>query len=137
MLVGTISELSLFFLFAAALQAGDSGNREHCAGLAPDLMDECHDVCDTASLIDELDLVISTDTCVPHIAGALGKPTWLLEAYESEWRWGMADVSPWYESVRVFRQPKLGDWRSVVERVKLELKFMTLYDSSKREAVAA
>ena len=54
-----------------------------------DVMDECHDICDTASLIDSLDLVISTDTAVPHIAGGLDVPTLLLEAYELEWRWGM------------------------------------------------
>lgn len=87
-----------------------------------DVMDECHDICDTASLIDQLDLVISTDTAVPHIAGGLGVQTWLLEAYESEWRWGMGDVSPWYEHVHVFRQPKPGDWPGVIERAKDELR---------------
>ena len=87
-----------------------------------DVMDECHDICDTASLIDQLDLVISTDTAVPHIAGGLTTPTWLLEAYESEWRWGLADVSPWYESVRVFRQPKPGDWSGVIQKARDELR---------------
>ena len=87
-----------------------------------DVMDECHDICDTASLIDQLDLVISTDTAVPHIAGGLTTPTWLLEAYESEWRWGLADVSPWYESVRVFRQPKPGDWAGVIQKARDELR---------------
>ena len=102
-----------------------------------DVMDECHDLCDTASLIDQLDLVISTDTAIPHVAGALGKQTWLLEAYESEWRWGMGDRSPWYESVRVFRQPAPGDWRSVVERAKLQLKFMNIYeDGFRRDGTA-
>ena len=87
-----------------------------------DAMDDCHDICDTASLIDQLDLVISTDTAVPHIAGGLGKPTWLLEAFESEWRWGLGDMSPWYETVRVLRQPKPGDWPSVIERTRDELR---------------
>ncbi len=87
-----------------------------------DVMDECHDVCDTASLIDQLDLVISTDTVIPHIAGGLGIETWLLEAFESEWRWGMRGTSPWYRSVRVFRQPASGDWPSVIEKARDELR---------------
>lgn len=90
-----------------------------------DVMDECHDLCDTASLMDQLDLVITTDTVVPHVAGALGKTTWLLEAFESEWRWGMGDTSPWYDSVRVFRQPKPGDWPSVIENVRVALRKWT------------
>lgn len=87
-----------------------------------DVMDECHDVCDTASLIAHLDLVISTDTVIPHLAGAMGKEVWLLEAYESEWRWGLRDVSPWYENVRVFRQERSGDWAGVIEKVRQELR---------------
>lgn len=83
-----------------------------------DCMDECTDLLDTASLINELDLVVTTDTVIPHIAGALGKPCYLLESYESEWRWGLGDVSPWYDSVQVFRQPKPGDWRGAVEKVR-------------------
>lgn len=87
-----------------------------------DVMDECHDVCDTASLIETLDLVISTDTVIPHLAGALGKEVWLMEAYESEWRWGLRELSPWYENVRIFRQERSGDWAGVIERVKDELR---------------
>lgn len=83
-----------------------------------DLMDECEDVCDTASLIDQLDLVITTDTVIPHIAGALGKPCWLLECFESEWRWGLNEKTPWYESVRIFRQDAPGDWLGVMRRVE-------------------
>lgn len=102
-----------------------------------DLMDECHDICDTASLIDQLDLVISTDTAVPHIAGGLRTQTWLLEAFESEWRWGLGDRSPWYETVRVLRQPSPGDWSGVIEQAKKELRVMKLYDDSfKRPAYA-
>ena len=86
-----------------------------------DVMDDCHDLCDTGSLIDRLDLVISTDTAVPHLAGAMGKETWLLESYESEWRWGLGATSPWYNNVRVFRQPKPNDWESVVAEVCSEL----------------
>lgn len=86
-----------------------------------EVMDECHDLCDTASLIDQLDLVVTTDTVIPHLAGALGKRCFLLEAYESEWRWGLGDVSPWYDSVRVFRQPAVNDWAGAVALVRKEL----------------
>lgn len=105
-----------------SLQKGNAQQELASYPFVIDEMDECHDVCDTASLIDELDLVITTDTVIPHIAGALGKRTWLLEAFESEWRWGMGEVSPWYESVRVFRQAKPGDWPGVIERAGDELR---------------
>lgn len=82
-----------------------------------DAMDHCQDLHDTASLIDYLDLVITTDTVIPHIAGALGKPCWLLECFESEWRWGLDEKTPWYESVRIFRQTSPGDWAGVMTRV--------------------
>lgn len=101
-----------------------------------DVMDECHDLCDTASLIDQLDLVITTDTVVPHVAGAIGRHTWLLEAYESEWRWGLGQISPWYETVRVFRQPTPGDWASVITQVKRELRLMKEYDENCRRDAA-
>lgn len=87
-----------------------------------DVMDECHDVFDTASLIKELSFVITTDTVIPHLAGAMGKEVWLMEAFESEWRWGLREVSPWYENVRIFRQERPGDWPGVIERVKDELR---------------
>jgi hypothetical protein len=96
-----------------------------------DVMDECHDVADTASLIQHLDLVITTDTVIPHLAGALYKqPVWLLEAYESEWRWGLGATSPWYENVRIFRQPQPGDWASVVAKVARELRLMKGHDDA-------
>lgn len=87
-----------------------------------DWMDACEDYLDTAALIDNLDLVISVDTAVVHLAGALGKPVWLLNRYESEWRW-MADRqdSPWYPTLRIFRQPALNDWGSVMQTVAVEL----------------
>jgi hypothetical protein len=104
-----------------SLQKGNAQKELSAYPFVIDEMDECHDICDTASLIDHLDLVISTDTSVPHICGALEKRTWLLEAFESEWRWGLGEFSPWYRSVRVFRQPSPGDWDSVMEKVKGDL----------------
>lgn len=83
-----------------------------------DLMGGCEDFMDTAALIMGLDLVIAVDTSVAHLAGALGKPVWLLNRFESEWRWGLEDNrSPWYPSMRIFRQTTPGDWDSVIETV--------------------
>jgi hypothetical protein len=80
------------------------------------------DMADTAGLIANLDLVISVDTSVCHLAGALGAPVWTLVDHGSDWRWLTArEDSPWYSTMRLFRQPSAGDWDSVVERVRTEL----------------
>ena len=77
---------------------------------------------DTAALIENLDLVISTDTSVAHVAGALGKPVWMLDRYNSCWRWRLsATTSPWYPTMRIFRQPRFGDWETVVNQVAVAL----------------
>lgn len=77
-----------------------------------------HDFSDTAALVEAMDLVISVDTSVAHLAGALGKPVWVLLPYSPDFRWMLArEDSPWYPSARLFRQPAVGDWSSVVLRV--------------------
>jgi hypothetical protein len=83
-----------------------------------DFMDEMRDFADTAALVENLDLVISVDTSVAHLAGALGKPVWLLNRFDAEWRWldGRTD-SPWYPGMRIFRQDKPGDWDGVIAAV--------------------
>lgn len=87
-----------------------------------DFMDDCQDMLDTAALVENLDLVISVDTAVAHLAGALGKPVWLLNRHESEWRWGLKrEDSPWYPSMRIFRQIRPSDWSEVIQRVTREL----------------
>jgi len=87
-----------------------------------DWTDELEDFADTAALVEALDLVISVDTSVAHLAGALGKKVWLLNRYDTCWRWlHDREDSPWYPSLRIFRQPEPGDWDSVVARVALEL----------------
>jgi hypothetical protein len=74
---------------------------------------------DTAALIHHMDVVISVDTAVAHLSGALGRPTWIpLNWYGTDWRWLLnRDSSPWYPSARLFRQSKLGDWNSVIEKI--------------------
>jgi hypothetical protein len=85
-------------------------------------MDECKDFYDTAALICNLDLVICVDTAVAHCAGALDKPVWVLNRFDACWRWlENRDSSPWYPTLRLFRQPTPGDWGSVISRVKQEL----------------
>jgi len=87
-----------------------------------DVMSDVNDFADTAALIDQLDLVISIDTSVAHLAGALAKPTWTPLAKHADWRWLLdRDDSPWYPTVRLFRQPDHGDWKSVVDRIAREL----------------
>jgi tetratricopeptide (TPR) repeat protein len=101
-----------------ALQA-----REPPAGLTlRDWTGELDDFDDTAALITALDLVISVDTAVVHLTAGLGKPVWVLNRYDTDWRWLQGrDDSPWYPSVRLFRQVQPGDWGCVVERVRAEL----------------
>jgi hypothetical protein len=87
-----------------------------------DWIEECEDFLDTAALVENLDLVIGVDTSTIHLAGALGKPVWLLNRFESEWRWmtGRSD-SPWYPTLRIFRQPALHDWPNVISEITIEL----------------
>jgi tetratricopeptide (TPR) repeat protein len=81
-------------------------------------MDSVEDFADTAALIANLDLVIGVDTSVIHLAGAMGKPVWVLSRFAGCWRWLLnREDSPWYPTLRLFRQPHAGDWSSVVENV--------------------
>jgi Flp pilus assembly protein TadD len=87
-----------------------------------DLTEQLTDFSETAALVRCLDLVISVDTSVVHLAGALGAPVWTMLPFNPDWRWLLnRDDSPWYRSMRLFRQPKRGDWTSVVDRVRREL----------------
>ena len=80
--------------------------------------DESEDIQATAALITALDLVISTDTMVAHLAGALGKPVWTMLHFHADWRWLVAgETSPWYPTMRLFRQPSAGDWSTVAREV--------------------
>jgi len=87
-----------------------------------DWMNEMKDFADTAALIACLDLVISVDTSVAHLAAAMGKPVWLLHRFAGCWRWlRNREDSPWYPSMRIFTQKERGNWDEVLSRVLIEL----------------
>jgi hypothetical protein len=87
-----------------------------------DWSDDFHDFSDTAALIDNLDLVIAVDTSVLHAAGALGKPLWLINRYNTCWRWLLdRDDSPWYPGLRQFRQDSTRQWNQVIARIAAAL----------------
>jgi hypothetical protein len=81
-----------------------------------------HDIAETALRMQLLDLIITVDTMTAHLAGALGLPVWLLLPHDADWRWMLGrDDSPWYPTMRLFRQPAAGDWTTVIEQVHQEL----------------
>jgi tetratricopeptide (TPR) repeat protein len=87
-----------------------------------DLSGHLNDFADTAAAVANLDLVVTVDTAVAHLAGALGKPVWILLTHNPDWRWLLnREDSPWYPSARLFRQRAAGDWSSPIERVHSEL----------------
>jgi hypothetical protein len=87
-----------------------------------DWTNEIHDYADTAALVAGLDLVITVDTSVAHLAGALGKPVWILSRYDGCWRWLLnRQDSPWYPTARLFHQPAMGAWQPVVADVAAAL----------------
>jgi tetratricopeptide (TPR) repeat protein len=81
-----------------------------------------HDFADTAAALGALDLVITVDTAIAHLAGALGRRVWVMNRRYTDWRWLLErEDSPWYPSLRLFRQPRHGDWDAVIARVATEL----------------
>jgi len=87
-----------------------------------DPMADITDFADTAALVANLDLIIAVDTSVAHLAGAMGKPVWILSRFDGCWRWLLdRDDSPWYPTARLYRQAMPGDWESVVARVTADL----------------
>jgi tetratricopeptide (TPR) repeat protein len=106
-----------------SLQKGPASAEISAAGFdLLDVMDEVRDFADTAAIVANLDLVISVDTSVVHLAGAVGKPVFLLDRYDNCWRWlsGRED-SLWYPTLRIFRQQRSGDWAPVIARVATAL----------------
>ena len=87
-----------------------------------DWTDELDDLADTAALVEALDLVISVDTSMVHLAGALGKPLWVLNRFDQCWHWlRERSDSPWYPSARLFQQRAPGDWPGVMADVAVPL----------------
>jgi tetratricopeptide (TPR) repeat protein/precorrin-6B methylase 2 len=120
-LIGTLSEAAGVRLFSLQKAGGKQTRTAMPAGFT-DLGPELRDFADTAAMIAKLDLVIAVDTAVAHLAGAMGVPVWLLVPQPAEWRW-MQDneASPWYPTMKIFRQSRRGDWGEVIDRVNAEL----------------
>ena len=105
-----------------SLQLGEGAATPQESGGLVDLTSCISDFGDTAALVSQLDLVVSVDTSVAHLAGALGKPVWLLLPMAGDYRWLLQrDDSPWYPTMRLFRQKRQGEWGEVLERVRAEL----------------
>jgi tetratricopeptide (TPR) repeat protein len=102
----------------AAQQLAEMRERHEASRQLIDWTDELGDFAETAALVDNLDLVISVDTSTAHLAGAMNKPVWILNRLDTCWRWMLErEDTPWYPSARLFRQPALGDWDSVIGNV--------------------
>jgi hypothetical protein len=112
-----------------SLQAGPAARQTRPAGLEMfDPMQEVTDFADTAAIISGLDVVLSVDTSVAHLAGLVGKPVFLLDRYDGCWRWlsGRLD-SPWYPSLTIFRQQKPDDWTGAMLDAAASLQALTLF----------
>jgi hypothetical protein len=109
-----------------SLQKGDAAAQALNPPAGMSIIDcgaELEDFADTAALIDQLDLLITVDTAAAHLAGALGKPVWILLPHFPDWRWMLdREDSPWYPTARLFRQPSVGDWKTPIERIAQELR---------------
>lgn len=116
----SLADLENMLLFS--LQVGANSQTKYNNHRIVDLGSYIRDFSDTAAIISNLDLVISVDTAVLHLAGALGRPVWGLLPYVADWRWLLnRSDSPWYPSMRLFRQPHPDDWGSVFNAVQREL----------------
>jgi len=108
-----------------SLQKGTAAGQLDDFPEVTDLADQLEDFSDTAAVVENLDLVISVDTAVVHLAGAMGKSTWTLLPFAPDWRWMLdRDDSPWYPTMRLFRQEKCNDWQGLFARVAQQLKIL-------------
>jgi ADP-heptose:LPS heptosyltransferase len=109
-----------------ALQKGPRPGDAELLGAMPEMLhvgDRIEDFADMAAIIAELDMVITVDTAVAHVAGGLGKPVWILLPFSPDWRWLLdREDSPWYPTARLFRQSAIGDWAGPVDRVRQALR---------------
>jgi ADP-heptose:LPS heptosyltransferase len=103
-----------------SLEGGEAA--KDIASAAGRVADFSRPFADTAAIIEALDLVISVDTSIAHLAGALGRPIWTLLQFSPDFRWGLArDTTPWYPTMRLIRQPRPGDWSAVFDSVRERL----------------
>jgi tetratricopeptide (TPR) repeat protein len=128
-----------------SLQKGPAARDAIESGSELDVMDcseKLGDFADTAALIANLDLVITVDTAVAHLAGAMGKPVWVMLPFLPDWRWMLnRDDSPWYPTMRLFRQPTIGQWGDVIQQVAERLLKITgwkpvIQESSQNERLS-
>lgn len=121
--------LSVPRVIVHSLQLGERVAEITACGLGDHLIDlspHLSDLQETAAAMDNLDLVITVDTAVGHLAGALGRPVWILLPHAPDWRWRIAgNASAWYPTARLFRQSRPGNWEQVVAEVTAELQAMT------------
>jgi hypothetical protein len=118
--LATVPGVQLFSLYK-----GDMHQAFLQSGMAGLILDACgadRDFAETAALIEKMDLMITTDTAVVHIAASLGKPVWNLLSHEGFWLYGREETGPWYSSLRVFRQRAQGDWAELFARVEAKLR---------------
>ncbi len=122
-----------FYSLQKDLSAGDSSllNQHQIQ----DVSEHCIDFADTAAIVSQLDLVICVDTSIAHLAGALGKPVWILLSFVPDWRWMLdREDSPWYRTARLFRQSKPGDWDGVCDRIKAALEQLITRSQARSQA---
>ena len=108
-----------------SLYKGDAHQDYLESGMNGLIIDACgrdRDFADTAAMIDEMDLMITTDTAVVHVAASLGKPIWNMLTWEGFWLYGDGETTPWYPSMRIFRQKSNGAWDELFQRVETELR---------------
>ena len=107
-----------FYSLQKGPKAAELSQMPQCSDRIQDLSHHLNDFADTAAIVAQLDLVITVDTAVAHLAGGLGKPTWVLLSHSADWRWLLDRVdNPWYPSMRLFRQKQAGKWEDVVNCV--------------------
>ena len=110
------------FLVQKDLRAEDERWLRSEGGAIRFLGERIEDFHDAAAIVANLDLVISVDTALAHLAGALGKPVWILLPWAADWRWrAQGETTPWYPTATLFRQQRAGDWSGVLETVRAAL----------------
>lgn len=118
--LATVPGVQLFSLYKG--DAHKDFLKSGMAGLIHDACGSDRDFSDTAAVIEKMDLLITTDTAVVHIAASLGRPVWNLLSREGFWLYGRGETTPWYPSMRLFRQSRQGDWAELFSRVETELR---------------